>query len=56
MEKFLKLTLDALTDNVIVLENNGLIIYANKAWKQFAIDNGVHFIMLAIQAARSHNS
>jgi PAS domain S-box-containing protein len=40
MEQFLKLTLDALTDNVIVLENNGLIIYANKAWKQFAIDNG----------------
>jgi len=40
INKLITSALDALVDHVVILETDGSIIYANKAWKQFAESNG----------------
>ncbi len=40
-EQFLNGTLDGLTANIALLDDQGEIIFVNKAWQEFAADNGV---------------
>jgi diguanylate cyclase (GGDEF)-like protein len=39
-ERFARMTLDALTKHICVLEENGVIIAVNRAWREFAAANG----------------
>lgn len=39
-QRFLQATLDALSSHIAVLAENGTVIAINKAWRQFAEDNG----------------
>lgn len=41
-EVFNESVLDSLSAHIAVLDENGIIIAVNKAWRQFAIDNGAH--------------
>ena len=40
-ERFTRATIDALSSSVCVLDGTGHIIAVNKAWREFALDNGV---------------
>jgi len=40
-EQFLQSTLNALSSHIAILEQNGRIVAVNKAWRQFAQDNGL---------------
>ena len=39
-EQFIRATLDALSDSVVVLDRNGHIVKTNLAWQRFAEENG----------------
>jgi PAS domain S-box-containing protein len=39
--EFLQSSLDALSASIAVLDENGIIIYVNQAWRRFAEDNGL---------------
>ena len=41
-DRLLKLTLDALPDQIAVLDEDGTILTVNAAWKRFAVENGAH--------------
>lgn len=41
-EQFLKSTLDVLSANIALLDNQGNILLVNKAWSDFAQQNGLH--------------
>ncbi len=39
-EEFNRAVLDSLSDNIAVLDERGVILAVNRAWSQFALDNG----------------
>ncbi len=39
-EGFIKAALDALTENIAILDDEGIIIHVNKAWRDFGEENG----------------
>lgn len=41
MQRFVERTLDALTSSVCVLDESGIILYVNEAWKSFGRGNGL---------------
>ena len=46
-ERFARAALDMLTAQVAILDENGTILAANKAWRDFALDNAGTFDLLA---------
>ncbi len=63
-ETFMRATLDALADNVAILESSGNIVHVNRAWSKFARDNcpneligttgiGANYVAVCQRAAKS---
>ncbi|HOD39896.1 MAG TPA: response regulator [Candidatus Wallbacteria bacterium] len=57
--EFLKNVIDSLTANIVILDEKGVIVHANTAWKNFAHQNdalfswiGVNYLDVCLRAAR----